>query len=70
LQIVAALVTDLLLRAFKYGGGFRGSLYEFVTTRRDMPLTPICRLGSFRQAPLAIAAQWFELPLALPNGKT
>jgi Transposase DDE domain len=69
LQIVAAFVTDLLLRAFKQSGGFKGSLYEFVTTCRDISLTPICRLGSLREALLAIA-QWLELPLALPNGKT
>ena len=69
LQIVAAFVTDLLLRAFKHSGGFKGSLYEFVTTCRDVSLTPICRLGSLREVLLAIA-QWLELPLALPNGKT
>lgn len=68
LQIVAAFVTDLLLRAFKQSGGFKGSLYEFVTTCRDISLTSICRLGSLREALLAIA-QWLELPLILPNGK-
>jgi hypothetical protein len=69
LQIVAAFVTDLLLRAFKHSSGFKGSLYEFVTTCRDISLTPICRLGSLREVLLAVA-QWLELPLALPNGKT
>jgi hypothetical protein len=69
LQIVAAFVTDLLLRAFKHSGGFNGSLYEFVTTCRDVSLTPICRLGSLREVLLAIA-KWLKLPLALPSGKT
>jgi hypothetical protein len=69
LQIVAAFVTDLLLRAFKHGGGFKGSLYEFVTTCRDVSLTPIDRLGSLRKALLAIA-KWLKLPLDLPSGKT
>jgi hypothetical protein len=69
LQIVAAFVTDLLLRAFKYSGGFNGSLYEFVTTCRDVSLTSICRLGSLREVLLAIA-KWLKLPLALPSGKT
>jgi hypothetical protein len=69
LQIVAAFVTDLLLRAFKHSGGFKGSLYEFVTTCRDVSLTPICRLGSLREVLLAIA-KWLKLPLALPSGKT
>jgi hypothetical protein len=49
LQIVAAFVTDLLLRAFKHCGGFKGKLYEFVTTCRDLALVPIARLGSLRE---------------------
>ena len=32
LQIVAAFVTDLALRAFKHCGGFKGTLYKFVKT--------------------------------------
>lgn len=55
LQIVAAFVTDLLLRVFKQGGGFKGSLYEFVTTCRDLALVPLSRLGSLQDALLAVA---------------
>ncbi len=55
LQIVAAFVTDLLLRVFKQGGGFKGSLYEFVTTCRDLSLVPLSRLGSLQDALLAVA---------------
>ena len=69
LQIVAAFVADLLLRAFKHSGGFKGSLYGFVTTCRDISLTPIYRLGVLRDVLLAVAT-WLELSLALPNGKT
>lgn len=43
LQIVAAFVTDLLLRAFKHSSGFKGSLYEFVTTCRDLAFVPLNR---------------------------
>jgi hypothetical protein len=69
LQIVAAFVTDLLLRAFKHSGDFKGSLYGFITTCHDISLTPIGRLSSLREALLAVA-KWLALPLALPNGKT
>jgi len=55
LQIVAAFVTDLLLRVFKQGGGFKGSLYEFVTTCRDLALVPLSRLGSLRDVHLRVA---------------
>lgn len=66
LQIVAAFVTDLLLRAFKHCGGFKGKLYEFVTTCRDLALVPIARLGSLRE--VLLAATWFlELPQFLPQ---
>ena len=61
LQIVAAFVTDLLLRAFKHCGGFKGKLYEFVTTCRDLALVPIARLGSLREVLLA-ATRFLELP--------
>src|SRR5262249_62279296 len=69
LQIVTAFVADLLLRAFKHSGGFKGSLYGFVTTCRDISLTPIYRLGVLRDVLLAVA-EWLELSLALSNGKT
>ncbi len=56
LQIVAAFVTDLLWRAFKTFGGFRGSLYEFATRCQEMSLVRIDDLvdGAFRQALVAI----------------
>jgi hypothetical protein len=67
LQIVGAFVTDLLLRVFKHGSGFKGSLYEFVTMCRDLSLVPLARLSSLRDALLAVA-QLLELPVALPDG--
>lgn len=66
LQIVAAFVTDLLLRAFKHCGGFKGKLYEFITTCRDLALVPIARLGSLREVLLA-ATRFLELPQFLPQ---
>lgn len=66
LQIVAAFVTDLLLRAFKHCGGFKGRLYEFVTTCRDLALVPSARLGSLREVLLA-AIRFLELPQFLPQ---
>jgi len=52
LQIVAAFVTDLLWRAFKAFGGFRGSLYEFATRYQELSLVRIPDLAdrAFRRA--------------------
>jgi len=69
LQIVAAFVTDLLLRAFKHCGGFKGKLYEFVTTCRDLALVPVARLGSLREVLLA-ATRFLELSQFLPQTQT
>jgi hypothetical protein len=69
LQIVAAFVTDLLLRAFKHCGGFKGELYEFIDTCRDMLLVPLDRLGSLGETLLNVALL-LELPQAMPNPKT
>jgi hypothetical protein len=69
LQIVAAFVTDLLLRAFKHCGGFKGELYEFIDTCRDMLLVPLDRLGSLRETLLNVALL-LELPQAMPKPKT
>lgn len=69
LQIVAAFVTDLLLRAFKHCGGFKGKLYEFVTTGRDLALVPVARLGSLREVLLA-ATRFLELSQFLPQTQT
>lgn len=61
LQIVAAFVTDLLLRAFKHCSGIKGNLYGFVTTCRDLAFVPLSRLSdSLRQA-LCAAAKVLEL---------
>ncbi|HEX9423598.1 MAG TPA: transposase [Pyrinomonadaceae bacterium] len=70
LQIVAAFVTDLVLRAFKHCGGFKGTLYEFVKTCREIALIPISGvIGRMRQA-LAAAAVSLELLEALPQEQT
>ncbi|MEP7342737.1 MAG: hypothetical protein ABI977_33720 [Acidobacteriota bacterium] len=61
LQIIAAFVTDLLLRALKHCSGFKGNLYEFVTTCRDLAFVPLDRLcANLRQA-LSVAARLLEL---------
>lgn len=62
LQIVAAFVTDILLRAFKQSGGFKGHLYEFVTTCRDMALVPLNRLRALKTI-LKKAADRLGLPI-------
>ncbi len=56
LQIVAAFVTDLLLRAFKHCGGFKGTLYQFIRRCRAQALTQLDRLGNeLREALLKVA---------------
>jgi hypothetical protein len=70
LQIVAAFVTDLVLRAFKHCGGFKGTLYEFVTTCREIALVPLSGvIGSLRQALLAAAVS-LGLRQAIPKEQT
>lgn len=64
LQIVAAFVTDLLLRAFKHGGGFKGTLYEFVRRCREQSLTPFNRLGRTLGDALSAASKLLELTQA------
>ncbi len=68
LQIVAAFVTDLLLRVFKDSGGFEGELYEFVDLCGDLLLIPIDRLGSLQETLLNVALL-LEFPQALPRSK-
>jgi hypothetical protein len=68
-QIVAAFVTDLLLRVFKHCGGFKGSLYEFIDTCRDVLLSPLDRLSGL-QKPLRTVALLLELPQVLASSKT
>jgi hypothetical protein len=62
LQIVAAFVTDLVLRVFKHSGGFRGSLYDFVTLCLELALAPFSTLRSLQQVFLT-AAGLLEIPL-------
>jgi hypothetical protein len=70
LQIVAAFVTDLVLRAFKHCGGFKGPLYDFVKTSREVALIPISEIiGPMRQA-LAAAAVSLQLFEASPQEQT
>lgn len=66
LQIVAAFVTDLLLRIFKHGGGFKGSLYEFVRRCRGQSLTPFNRLETRLGDALSAASKLLELTRASP----
>jgi hypothetical protein len=49
---VSALVTDLLLRAFKHSSGFTSSLYEFVSNCQALSLVPLKELinGTLRRA--------------------
>jgi hypothetical protein len=46
LQIVAAFVTDLLLRVCKHAGGFKETLYAFIRTARLVALVPANELKS------------------------
>lgn len=66
LQIVAAFVTDLLLRVFKHGSGFKGSLYEFVRRCRAQSLVPLNRLGKKLGDALLAASKLLELSQAPP----
>jgi len=66
-QIVGAFVTDLLLRAFKHSGGFRSTLYEFVTRCQEMSLVALKDLpttSAFRKA-----LETVQTLLRAPNGK-
>ncbi len=70
LQIVAAFVSDLVLRAFKHCGGFKGPLYDFVKMCREVALIPIWEIiGPMRQA-LAAAAVSLQLLEASPQEQT
>jgi hypothetical protein len=56
LQIIAAFVTDLLLRAFKHCSGFKGTLYAFIRRCRAQASTQLDRLGQeLRDALLKVA---------------
>ncbi|MEW6737534.1 MAG: hypothetical protein AB1489_40000 [Acidobacteriota bacterium] len=51
-QIITALIVDLLLKVFKKVGDFPGTLYEFVVCCQEMSLVPWSNLanGSLRCA--------------------
>ena len=66
LQIVAAFVTDLLLRVFKHSGGFKGTLYAFVRRCRAQSLVPFNRLGRKLGDALLAASKLLELSQASP----
>lgn len=57
LQIVAAFVTDLLLRVCKHAGGFNGTLYSFIRTARLLALVPLTQLDATWRAAITLAAQ-------------
>lgn len=68
LQIVAAFVTDLLCRVFKHAGGFKGTLYEFIRTGRDLALVPLNQLGSNLASTLSAAAKLLGLTQSVAEG--
>ncbi len=70
LQIVAAFVTDLLLRAFKHCGGFKGTLYEFIRRCRAQSLVPLDRLGRKLRDALSEVAKLLELSEGSPQVQT
>jgi hypothetical protein len=68
LQIVTAFVTDLLMRALKHCGGFKGNLYEFVALCRDLWLSPLERMGELKE-PLRKVALLLGFSQTLPVAK-
>ena len=69
LQIVAAFVTDLLLRVFQQGGGGKGPLYAFITTCRELALVPLSAWGEL-SAVLLAAAELLALPIVVMRQET
>ena len=57
----------MLLRVFKHGGGFKGTLYEFVRRCREQALTPFNRLGSTLGDALSAASKLLALTQASPQ---
>ena len=45
IQIITALIADLLLKVFKKVGGYPGSLYDFVVRIQEMSLVPLSDLA-------------------------
>lgn len=67
LQLVAAFVTDLLLRVCKQAGGFSGTLYAFVRTARGLALVPLKELKQAFRTALANAAKLLETMQTVTN---
>lgn len=65
LQIVAAFVRDLLLRVFKHAGGFKGTLYAFIRTAREIALAPLTQLTRAWRAALAEVAKLLKATQAI-----
>ena len=68
LQLVAAFVTDLLLRVFKHAGGFNGTLYAFIRTGRTLALTTLDQLGQRMQRTLSTIAKLLGLTQTQAEG--
>ena len=70
LQIVAAFVTDLLLRVCKHAGGFKGTLYAFIRTARSLALVSLAQLSSAWRIAMSLAAQLLIAPEFVTTGVT
>ena len=70
LQIVAAFVTDLLLRVCKHAGGFKGTLYAFIRTARLVALVSPAQLAAAWRAAITLAAQLLTTEEPVTNGVT
>src|SRR5262249_39850605 len=46
IQIITALITDLLLKVFKHVGGYPGSLYEFVVRIQELSFISLSDLAN------------------------
>jgi hypothetical protein len=68
LQIVAAFVTDLLLRVLKHAGGLKATLYGFIRTARAVALVPLTQLEQAWQAALAEAAKLLKIVQPITKG--
>lgn len=68
LQIVAAFVTDLLLRVFARVGLFGGGLYQFVTSCQEQSLAPVRDLTPWSELRRTLEAvqDWLAQPAAVP----
>lgn len=65
IQVITALITDLILKVFKQVGHFSASLYEFVVRCQEFSLLPVSSLadGLFRRSLLLIFLFLFPINL-------